>query len=293
MNKNNIINILITGGRGQIGSIFNSLKKEYTKFHFFTPGRNELDINDYDSLNTFVLKNKVKVLVNCAAYTDVNKAETEFEIVNEVNHKAIISLIRIVEKYNLKFIQISTDYIFDGKSKKPYIEKSIANPINNYGISKNLGEMVILNKNLNNTIILRTSWVYSNYGKNFVKNILNNSQSKNQIFVVSDQIGSPTNGYDLVNTIISIIPLINFKRTKIYHYANNGSCSWYEFAKEIIKLSNSQCIVNPIKTVNINPLADRPKYSVLSTLKIESKFKLVIPHWKVSLKSLLTNKNFN
>ena len=107
------------------------------------------------------------------------------------------------------------------------------------------------------------------------------------------QIGLTTNAYDLVNTITSIIPLINFKRTKIYHYANNGGCSWYEFAKEIIKLSNSQCIINPITTVNLNPLVDRPKYSVLSTLKIENEFKFMIPNWKVSLKFLLTNKNFN
>lgn len=288
-----MINTLITGGGGQIGSIFKSFKKKDTKFHFFTPGKYELNINDYDSLNTFVLKNKVKVLVNCASYTDVNKAEIEFEIVNKTNHKSIINLIRIVEKYNLKFIQISTDYIFDGKSKNPYNEKSIANPINNYGISKNLGETVILNKNLDNTIILRTSWVYSNYGTNFVKSILSMVQNKNQIFVVSDQIGSPTNGYDLVNTIVSIIPLINFKKTKIYHYANNGSCSWYEFAKEIIKLSNSQCIIKPITTESLNQLADRPRYSVLSTLKIKKKFKFKIPNWKDSLKFFIKNKNFN
>jgi len=285
-----MINVLITGGRGQIGSIFSSLEKESTGFNFFTPGSNELDINDYNLLNTFVLKNEIEVLVNCAAYTDVNKAETEFEIANEINHKAIINLLRIVEKYNLKFIHMSTDYIFDGKSKKPYKEKSVASPINKYGVSKNLGERVILNKNLSKTIIFRTSWVYSNYNTNFVKKILNNSQNKNEIFVVSDQIGSPTNGYDLVKVIISIIPLINFKRTKIYHYANKGSCSWYEFAKEIIKLSNSQCIVKPIKTVDQNPLLDRPKYSVLNTSKIEKDFKFLIPKWEISLKNFMKNK---
>ena len=285
-----MINVLITGGRGQIGSIFTSLEKEFTEFHFFTPGRNELDINVYNSLNTFVIKNEIEVLVNCAAYTDVNKAETEFEIANEINHKAVINLLRIVEKHNLKFIHMSTDYIFDGKSKKPYNEKSVANPINKYGVSKNLGERVILNKNLSKTIIFRTSWVYSNYNTNFVKKILNKSQNKNEIFVVSDQIGSPTNGYDLIKVIISIIPLINSKRTKIYHYANKGSCSWYEFAKEIIKLSNSQCIVKPIKTVDQNPLSDRPKYSVLNTLKIEKDFKFLIPKWEISLKNFIKNK---
>ena len=290
-NKNKIlINILITGGKGQLGLVFSSLEKFYNNFNFFTPGKNELNINDYDSINNFVIKNKIEVIVNCAGYTDVNNAEIEFQSANEINNKAVISLVKVVEIYNLKFIHLSTDYVFDGESKKPYDENSVVNPVNKYGVSKNLGEGVILKMAPKNSVIIRSSWIYSEYKLNFVKKILNISRNKNEISVVSDEMSSPTNAYDLVKVILLIIPLIRNNIPEIYHYANKGECSRYLFAKEIIKLSSRKCKVKPISSFDFAAKVIRPKYSVLNSLKIEKKFNLSIPEWNISLKKHIKTK---
>lgn len=285
--------LLITGGQGQLGSVFIHLKSEFSTIKFFTPGREELDISDYNSIQNFILDKKIDGIVNCAGYTDVNKAEIEFELANKINHKAVVNLVKIVKKYNLKFVQISTDYVFDGNSKKPYNEKSNVNPINKYGISKCLGEAIILKENPKNTIIIRTSWIYSDYKLNFVKKILEIGHSKKEIFVVSDEIGSPTNAYDLIKAILLIIPLIKNNTTEIYHYANKGKCSRLRFAQEIIKLSNSECKVRPILTFDFDSKVKRPKYSVLCTSKIEKDFGLIIPKWNISLKKFIKNRIIN
>jgi dTDP-4-dehydrorhamnose reductase len=288
-----LLNILITGGKGQLGLVFSSLQKKFNNFIFFTPGKNELNISDYDSLNNFSIKNKIDVIVNCAGYTDVNNAEIDFQSVNEINNNAVISLVKVVEKHNLKFVHMSTDYVFDGESEKPYDENSVVNPLNKYGVSKSLGEGVILNMAPKNSVIIRSSWIYSEYRLNFVKTILNISGNKNEISVVSDEIGSPTNAYDLVKAILLIIPLIRNNIPEIYHYANKGECSRYLLAKEIIKLSSNICKVKPISSFDLEVKVRRPKYSVLNSSKIEETFNLVIPEWNISLKKHIKKQSIN
>ena len=222
--------------------------------------------------------------MNCAAYTDVNKAEEEFASADEVNHLAVKNLGLIAKKHQLKLIHISTDYVFDGNSSIPYKESDSTNPQNAYGISKLNGEKALLEINPGNSMIIRTSWLYSEFGNNFVKTMLRLSAEKEQISVVSDQIGSPTYAKDLALAILQIIPEINNNATQIYHYANKGTCSWFQFASAIIELAQQNCEVLPIPSSAFKTKAKRPKYSLLDTDKIQHTFNLEIPNWEDSLR---------
>lgn len=278
------MNILITGSKGQLGLELVNLGHQFPNLNLFCTDKFSLNILNFEEAEQYVLKNKIDAMVNCAAYTDVNKAEDEPEMADEVNHLAVRNLGLIAKKHHLKLIHISTDYVFDGNSEIPYKESDETNPQNAYGVTKLNGEKALLEINPKHSIIIRTSWLYSEFGNNFVKSILKLSKEKESITVVSDQIGSPTYAKDLALAILQIIPAINNSDLQIYHYANKGQCSWFDFASAIVNIANCNCRVLPIPSEAFKTKAKRPKYSLLDTEKIEEAFNLEIPNWEVALK---------
>ena len=281
--------ILVTGKNGQLGQSINKLINIETKIgnnpnsnEFIFVGRGELDLSSESSISHYFDSNdRFDVIINCAAYTAVDKAEEEQELVNQVNHLAVSQLAQIAKNQKAKLIHISTDYVFDGGSDKPYTETDKTNPINVYGKTKLAGEKALQEIMTTNAIIIRTSWLYSEYGKNFVKTMLNIGKNNGEISVVNDQIGSPTYALDLAQTVIHIISHEKFTKTtfktQIYHYSNLGFYSWYEFAKEIFKISDIGCLVNPITTDKYPLPATRPMFTVLNSQKITDDFDLKIP----------------
>ena len=284
-------NLLITGSKGQLGLELVSLKSDFLNYTFFFTDKSNLNITNFEAVSTFISTNNIDVIINCAAYTNVDKAEDEPDLANEINHVSVKNLAEIAKKHQLKLIHISTDYVFDGNSKIPYSEQAITNPQNVYGSSKLKGEEAILKVNPSNSIIIRTSWLYSQFGKNFVKTMLRLSKEKDSISVVSDQIGSPTYAGDLAKTILQLIPLLKNENAQLYHYANKGECSWFQFAEEIVKISNNSCKVLPILSLEFKTTAKRPNFSLLNTEKIQQTFKLKIPHWKSSLVACISKLN--
>ncbi len=282
------MNILITGSKGQLGLEIAGLVPNFSGYSFFFADKNLLNIVSFEEVEGFISKNKIDVIVNCAAYTDVDKAEDEPETADEVNHLAVKNLGLIAKKHQLKLIHISTDYVFDGNSEIPYKESDETNPQNAYGVTKLNGEKALLEINPKNSIIIRTSWLYSEFGNNFVKIMLKLSAEKESITVVSDQIGSPTYAKDLALAILQIIPSINSENIQIYHYANKGQCSWFDFASAIMKIAQENCEVLPIPSSAFKTKAKRPKYSLLDTDKIQHTFNLEIPNWEDSLKECLS-----
>jgi dTDP-4-dehydrorhamnose reductase len=282
-----MINILVTGANGQLGLTFKSIQNKYPDFNFFFAAKSNLDITNLVAVEQFIIKNSIHVLINCAAYTQVDKAEDEVDLANEINFIAVENLAKLSKKHAVTLIHISTDYVFDGNSEIPYSETSKTNPKNIYGKTKLKGEQVIQKISPKNAIIIRTSWLYSEFNTNFVKTIRKISLDKDKIQVVADQVGSPTYAKDLAKAILTILPEINTKATEIFHYSNKGSCSWFIFAEEIVKISNIKCKVEPIETENFKTKAKRPKYSLLATNKIEKTFNLVIPKWQDSLRECI------
>jgi dTDP-4-dehydrorhamnose reductase len=288
--------ILVTGKNGQLGrsihKIVNTKRDGNQNFdEFIFVGRDELDLSSENNIKRYFEKNKFNVIINCAAYTAVDKAEQEEELANQVNHLALKQLAIISNKQHARLIHISTDYVFDGKINKPYIETDIANPINVYGKTKLAGEKVIQELMPNNVIIIRTSSLYSEYDKNFVKTILRLGKEQNELSVVNDQISSPTYASDLAGVILEIIGNKGYQAkdrlTEIYHYSNKGEASWYEFAKEICKLKGIYLRVRPIKTEQYPTLAQRPKNTLMNKDKIVKVFDVKIPNWKSSLSSCI------
>jgi dTDP-4-dehydrorhamnose reductase len=285
------MNVLITGSKGQLGLELENLGHQFPDFNLFCTDKFSLNILSFEETEQYVLKNKIDVMVNCAAYTDVNKAEDEFEMADEVNHLAVRNLGLIAKKHHLKLIHISTDYVFDGNSEIPYKESDATNPQNAYGVTKLNGEKALMEINPQHSIIIRTSWLYSEFGNNFVKSMLKLSKEKESITVVSDQIGSPTYAKDLALAILQIIPAINNENIQIYHYANKGQCSWFDFASAIMKIAAQNCEVLPIPSSAYKTKAKRPKYSLLNTDKIQHAFNLEIPNWEDALREcVLKNK---
>lgn len=279
-------NILITGSNGQLGSSIKELSSNYDFNFFFTDKRN-LDITNEEEIKNFVYTNSIDTIINCAAYTAVDKAEEDKENADKVNRKAVKKLAKISKENSIKLIHISTDYVFDGKGYKPYLEEFQARPQSVYGQTKLDGEIEMLHINPHNSIIIRTSWIYSSYGKNFVKTMLNLGKQKKVLGVIYDQVGTPTYARDLALTILEILPKINNKKVEIYHYSNEGVLSWYDFAKEIMKMAKLKCDINPIETYQYPTPAARPYYSVLNKIKIKTKFDIEIPYWKDSLDKCL------
>lgn len=278
------MNILITGSKGQLGLELISLEHKFPDINLFGTDKSMLNIADFGDMEHYVSKNKISAIVNCAAYTDVNKAEDEIEKADDVNHLAVRNLGLIAKKHNIKLLHLSTDYVFDGNSSIPYKESDATNPQNAYGISKLNGEKALLEINPKNSLIIRTSWLYSEFGNNFVKSMLKLSKEKDSITVVSDQIGSPTYAKDLALAILQIIPAINSDNLQIYHYANKGQCSWFEFASAIMKIAQQNCEILPIPSSAYKTKAKRPKYSLLDTEKIQHTFNLEIPNWEDALR---------
>ncbi len=286
------IKILVLGKNGQLGRSLNYCVKKYNFENLFRfIQRSDCDMNDLNGVESFFEKQSFDLIINCAAYTFVDKAESEKSLADTTNHLALSKLAKISKKNKSRLIHISSDYVFNGESKIPYKETDETDPINFYGITKLEGEKVIQKTMLNNAIIIRAGWIYSEYGNNFVNTMLRLEKENPEINVVSDQIGSPTYAHDLAELIIKIITHKNYfsetKRTEIYHFSNKGEVSWYEFAKEIFKINGSNCQINPIKSEDYNTLAKRPKYSLLDKGKIINDFNIKLIDWRESLKKCL------
>jgi dTDP-4-dehydrorhamnose reductase len=279
-------NVLVTGGNGQLGSEIKDLASHSTDTFFFT-NSTILDITEHKKVASFCLENKINIIINCAAYTAVDKAETEKELAEAINYQGVKNLAKIAKENSIKLIHISTDYVFDGKNKKPYNEDDITHPIGIYGKTKLAGEHAIIECNLKNSIIIRTSWLYSFYGNNFVRTMAKLGAQKKELNVIFDQIGTPTYAKDLAQAILTILPKIQNDSLEIYHYSNDGVCSWFDFATEIMQKLKLDCVIKPIETKDYPTLVTRPEYSVLNKDKIQKKFGIKIPNWKESLNECL------
>lgn len=280
--ESSIKNILVTGANGQLGTEIRNLSNSYPPFKFIFTDYQELDITNSSICEDYIKKTKPDFIINCAAYTAVDKAEQEKTEANLLNSTAPKILAELCKNQNIKLIHISTDYVFDGKTYIPYRETDEVNPQSAYGKTKLLGEQNVLDSGVG--MVIRTSWLYSAYGNNFVKTILKHGAIKPELGVVFDQIGTPTWAHDLAKAILDIISKWenNFK-PEIFHYSNEGVCSWYDFAHEIIAISNLQCKVKPIETKDYPTPAIRPKYSVFNKQKIRNLYNIEIPYWKDSL----------
>ena len=276
-------NILVTGGKGQLGSELKEIAPNYQDYNFLFTDVKDLDITNHAVVAAFIEIYNINIIINCAAYTAVDKAESEPELADAINHLAVANFAQIAKEKNIKLIHISTDYVFDGTNYKPYIETDTPNPQSVYGQTKLDGELAIQAVNPSNSIIIRTSWVYSNFGSNFVKTMLRLGKEHEKINVVSDQVGSPTYAGDLAKVILKILPTIKNEQVAIYHFANSGTCSWSEFAKAIFEIKGLKVMVHPILTSQYPTIAKRPKYSVLGTDKILMGFGICIPTWRDSL----------
>jgi dTDP-4-dehydrorhamnose reductase len=285
--------ILVTGKNGQLGkSIHKSVTNNKKINEFVFVGREELDLSSTDNIISYFNQNNFDIIVNCAAHTAVDKAEEEAVLANQINHLAVAQLAQIAKTQQAKLIHVSTDYVFDGESDKPYTETDETNPINVYGKTKLAGEKALQEIMPTDAIIIRTSWVYSEYGNNFVKTMLRLGKERDELNVVSDQIGSPTYATDLANAILDTMQNKAFKEvgqeTQVYHYSNVGEISWYEFAKEIFKLAGIQCSVSSITTEQYPTPAKRPKNTLMNKDKIAETFSVNIPDWKESLNTCMT-----
>lgn len=283
--------VLITGSDGQLGTSIKELVLEFLNYKFFFTDKDSLDISSLDKLQNFVEENNVDVIINCAAYTNVDGAEDELELADKINNIAVENLGVVSKENQLKLIHISTDYVFDGDSEIPYLERDATNPKNNYGLTKLKGEEVLFKLNPENCIIIRTSWLYAALGNNFVKTMLRLFKEKETINVVSDQIGSPTNANDLAKVVLELISKITNKDVEVFHYSNKGTCSWFQFSKEILKNTNETCTIIPVSSELFKSKAKRPKFSILNTQKIQDTFNIQIPSWKESLSNCLNKIN--
>jgi len=273
--------ILVTGANGQLGKELHELSDEFLVFDFIFLSREELSIHDAESVKQAFKKYAPQYCINCAAYTAVDKAETDQENAFLINGEATGVLASACKEYNTRFIHISTDYVFDGKATAPYKTDAATNPQSIYGESKLLGEQKAIACN-DQTVIIRTSWVYSAFGKNFVKTMLRLMSEKTEINVVNDQVGSPTYAADLAKAILSIVSSGNWY-PGIYHFSNKGVISWYDFAVAIKELSGSHCTVNPIPSSAYPTPARRPFYSVMDTSRIVEVYGIEPEDWKSSL----------
>jgi dTDP-4-dehydrorhamnose reductase len=281
-----MLNILVTGSNGQLGSEIREISSAFDHNFFFTQ-RDLLDISKPDEMQEYVEQNKIDVIINCAAYTAVDKAESDEVLADSINHLAVKNLAQISKEKNIKLIHISTDYVFDGTNFKPYMEDDATNPNGVYGKTKLDGEKVVQEINPINSIIIRTSWVYSSYGANFVKTMLRLGKEKENLGVIFDQVGTPTYARDLAKAILEILPKIENKKVEIYNYSNEGVLSWFDFAKEIMRMAKLNCEIKPIETKEYPTPAKRPHYSLLNKAKIKKEFGIVIPYWKDSLDECL------
>lgn len=277
--------ILVTGASGQLGNEIRELSDHFRGYDFIFTDKDEIDITIEGQVKEFISDNKPDWILNCAAYNLVDKAETDTESAFSVNATAVKNLTDAIKGTDCRLIHFSTDYVFDGMANTPYNEDSETNPQSVYGRSKLTGEKYALQHF--GTMVIRTSWLYSSFGQNFVKTILRNAREKELLRVVFDQTGTPTYAGDLAGAVLYIVSGVIRNQIPfipgIYHYSNEGVCSWYDFAAEIVKESGFNCKIVPILTHDYPTLANRPAYSVLDKGKIKENYNITIPYWRDSL----------
>lgn len=275
--------VLICGCNGQLGRTLQDLVSDYPEFSFYCTDIDTLDLRDFDAVSSFINEHKIDITINASAYTAVERAETEIALAYQVNEKAVDNLARATYGRGGFLVHISTDYVFDGESKEAYKPEDTPNPVSVYGASKLAGEERMIESGCRG-IIIRIAWLYSIYGNNFVKTMLKLSSEREEIRVVNDQWGAPTNARDLAEVIMKIISYEdNILGTKIYHYSNEGVISWYQFAEEIIRLSGHKCSVCPISSEEFGAKVKRPSFSLLDHTKIAKDFNISIQKWEDSL----------
>ncbi|MBR5542369.1 MAG: dTDP-4-dehydrorhamnose reductase [Bacteroides sp.] len=278
-------NILITGANGQLGNEMRVLSAEYPEYAYFFTDVAELDICNEQAVMEFVQANDIHVIVNCAAYTAVDKAEENVELCTKLNANAVGYLAKAAEAYGAEFIQISTDYVFDGTAHVPYRESASTCPNSVYGHTKLAGEQNALTL-CSRSMVIRTAWLYSTFGNNFVKTMIRLGCERDSLGVIFDQVGTPTYARDLARAIFvairqGVVP-------GVYHFSNEGVCSWYDFTKAIHRLAGfTDCKVKPLHTEEYPTLAKRPHYSVLDKTKIKETYHIEIPYWMDSLQSCI------
>lgn len=277
--------ILVTGSAGQLGNELRMASKNYSGYEFIFMDIDTLDITDREAVDKTIKDTCPDWIINCVAYNFVDKAETDIQNAIKVNTTGPGNISEAIKGSDCKFIHVSTDYVFDGSSTNPYNENSITNPQSVYGRSKLDGEKKALQHPY--TMIIRTAWLYSSFGNNFVKTILKNAKVKDSLRVVFDQTGTPTYAADLAEVILAIISKVVRNQlifnAGIYHYSNEGVCSWYDFATEIVREANLNCLISPILSKEFQSAARRPAYSVLDKTKIKETYGIEIPHWRSSM----------
>lgn len=274
--------VLITGSNGQLGQALQSISKNYPKFHFVFATSKELDITNKDSIKAIFEKTKPNFCINAAAYTAVDKAESEPETAHLINVIGSENLAEVCKNYDVTLLHVSTDFVFDGEKLVPYTEDDATNPQSIYGQTKLEGEKAIQNI-LEKHYIIRTSWLYSDFGNNFMKTMLRLAKERTSLGVVNDQIGTPTHAGDLAEALLRIISS-DKKAYGIYHYSNEGKASWYDFAQKIFEINKVEINLEPIPTSQFSTPAKRPKYSVLDKTKIKKVFGITIKNWEDSLR---------
>lgn len=284
-------NILVTGANGQLGRCIKDAAAKFPDLEFVFVSKEELDIKNADLLKDFFKKNSFTHCINTAAYTNVEKAESEKETAFAINAEAVKLLATVCKENNVTLLQISTDYVFDGKKKSPYLETDTTNPINVYGASKLKGEQYI-QEICEKYFILRTSWLYSQYGHNFLKTILKYAKEGKPLTITTEQTGTPTNANDLANALLCIIEQ-DSTNYGVYHYSNKGETTWFGFAEAILKQAENLKDANLAKTNDYRTFAARPEYSVLDNIKAQDRLKLKHIDWQESLKSVIKKTVIN
>lgn len=280
-------NVLITGSNGQLGNEIRKIADQYSDFHFLFTDVAELDITDYDAIQSFVDANQVKCIINAAAYTAVDKAEQEPDFANLINGEAVGNLALAAKKSDALLVHVSTDYVFDGTHHQPIPETTNPNPLSAYATSKYLGEQEVLEAGANG-IIVRTSWLYSEFGNNFVKSMIKYGRERDELNVVFDQVGTPTYAADLAKFILDQVPAwMGLKKPEFFHYSNDGVASWYDFTCAIHEFANVECQVNAIETKDYPLPAIRPFYSLMAKDKVKQTYGIRLPHWRESLKKCI------
>jgi dTDP-4-dehydrorhamnose reductase len=284
------MNLLITGGKGQLGQSIRKLSGDYPEFNFIYTDVEDLDITKADEVSHFIVEKKIDAILNCAAYTAVDKAEDQVDLAYLINETGVANLANAAAKNSAILLHISTDYVFSGKGYRPYLPEEPMEPESMYGKSKAAGELAVRESNAN-ACIIRTSWLYSEFGHNFVKTMINLGQSRDELRIVADQIGSPTYAGDLAGAMLDICKA--YQKGKIpngtitMHYANAGCGSWYDLTMAIMELTGIDCRIIPIKTEEYPLPAARPSYSVLNTDLIKETLGETIPYWRDSLKECI------
>ena len=279
--------ILVTGASGQLGQEFqNNVSKSKDDFYF--TDEKELDITNKNRVLNYVSDNQIELIINCAAYTDVNGSETNKKQAIKVNLDAVKNIVEVCEEKKIKMIHFSTDYVYNSDNLSPINEESNINPINYYGISKREGEKII-EKSSSNSIIIRTSWLYSVYGNNFVKTMIKKGENQEKIYIINDQFGCPTYSKDLVECTLNIIDSNKLNNYKVYNFSNEGYTNWYDFTKKIFELKKINCQIIAVSSDKYKSVANRPKYSITDKSRIKDIFNITIRKWDEALEEFLIN----